>query len=79
MTDTIRDNICLFPSEPTHDLKIKASASDSLFTTKAYTECLPRPMGIHIFVDGLSSSSLKTTATKTKAAASSEQVSPAEC
>lgn len=41
MTDTVRGNICLFPSESTHALKMKASASNNLFTTEAQTKCLP--------------------------------------
>lgn len=77
---TIRGNICLFSSEPIHDLKIKASTFNSppfffFFTTKAYTKCLPWSRQLH--VDSLSSSSFRTIATKmTTTKANTEQVFP---
>lgn len=75
MTVTVTGSICLFSSEPTHDLKCQ---SPQLIYNKNVHQVSFRRTGIHVFVDSLSSSSFKTTATKmTEKAANIEQVFPA--
>lgn len=72
--DNVRGNICLFLSEPNHDLNIKARVIKSLFITKVYTKFLSLGQ-TRTYLLSLCCSSLKTTATKTSAiAASTEQV-----